>query len=74
MLKSPTEKQITFAAEIAATLGLEFPVSSRDFTRSRYSNFISAHINDYDNVVNWIDEDTLDYLGLYENDAWCEHY
>ena len=76
MSKTPTEKQIILAERIAKVLNIDFPTCSREFTRYSYFNFIKTNIDEYkfvnDNSI--MDEDTLLYLGLYENDAWCEHY
>lgn len=45
--KSPTDKQIAYADAIAKTLNIDFPQSSRDFTRAKYRAFISAHVDEY---------------------------
>ena len=45
--KSPTEKQIAFVNAIAEYLNIDFPLSSKDFTRVKYSRFISEHIDEY---------------------------
>lgn len=74
-VKSPTEKQIALAEEIANALDLEFPISSKQFTRSAYSKFIKDNLDEY----RWIYEDPIanDHemlLYLCANDVWCEHY
>lgn len=45
--QSPTEKQIAFADAIAKYLNIDFPQSSADFTKSRYSWFISEYAPEY---------------------------
>ena len=46
---SPTEKQINLVDKITSLLKIDFPMSSKDFTKSQYSYFISAYINEYIN-------------------------
>ena len=46
MARSPSEKQIRLADEIAYTLNIDFPQSSTDFTARAYRNFITDHIKD----------------------------
>ena len=45
--KTPTNKQIAYADKIAKALNMEFPQSSKDFTRAKYRAFISAHVDEY---------------------------
>ena len=72
----PTEKQIVFAEQISNTLNRPFPISSKEYTKSAFSTFISNNILEYRLTASydWFDEEDLHDLGLYENDAWCEHY
>lgn len=49
-MKSPSEKQIKFADEIASKLNLDFPRGSYDFTAQRYYYFISQHIEEYKKI------------------------
>lgn len=42
--KSPSDKQIELATQIANTLNIEFPMSSKDFTSATYWQFISDNI------------------------------
>ena len=51
-IKSPTEKQIQFADEIAYMLGIDFPTGSPDFNRFSYWQFISSHIYEYQCIRN----------------------
>ena len=44
--KSPSDKQIQLAADIANTLGIEFPRSSKDFTAVVYWKFIKDNIEE----------------------------
>lgn len=48
---SPTEKQIEFAEAIARVLGINFPQSSRDFTKWAYYHFIKNHYDEYRLVI-----------------------
>ena len=62
--KPPSEKQIRLAEDIAHTLDINFPLSSKDFTARTYFEFIKENINeaksywssfeDYDDLA-WID-------------------
>lgn len=75
--KAPSEKQIIFAERIAKKLNINFPTCSKEYTQYSYYHFIKAHINEYkwrkESEI-WDDEDFLNWIGLYENDVWCEHY
>ena len=42
--KSPSEKQIRLAEDIAYTLEIDFPLSSKDFTSQTYWKFINENI------------------------------
>ena len=39
----PTEKQIEFAEDITAVLRIDFPTSSKEFTKATYFKFISTY-------------------------------
>lgn len=73
---SPTEKQILLVEKITNTLNINFPISSKQFTKMQYSNFISAYLEEYKNHRSSLDDDEeyLNWIGAYENDLWCEHY
>ena len=45
-IQIPSDKQIQLAADIANTLGIEFPLSSKDFTAAIYWQFIKDHIEE----------------------------
>ena len=45
--KSPTEKQIAYVDDIAKALNIDFPQSSKEFTRAKYSAFITAYSGRY---------------------------
>ena len=53
---SPTEKQIEFAEEITRVLGIDFPQSSREFTKQVYREFIKEHYDEYRQVVDDIND------------------
>lgn len=48
MKSIPTNEQINKVAEIAGTLGIDFPQSSKDFTKKKYQAFIDKYQKDYD--------------------------
>lgn len=74
MAKSPSEKQITFANEIAAVLGLDFPQSSKDFTAHRYWAFIHDNIDEYRYALLEAKVDEDDLYATCAHDVWCEEY
>lgn len=66
-IKSPTEKQIRLADAIADALGIDFPQSSRDFTRHVYWQFINDHIEDA--KMHWRDDG--EYIDMWDEEmAW----
>lgn len=71
----PTEKQIEFVEKICKELGIDdFPMSSKEFTKWHYSQFIKAHIDEYKaNEVDNIHDEEWCYE-YCNNDVWCEHY
>lgn len=44
---APTEKQIKFVDTIAYRLNIDFPQSSRDFTKYAYAKFIKENIEEF---------------------------
>lgn len=50
-MTSPTEKQIDFVEAIAEVLGIDFPQSSKEFTKRTYRNFIDAHYIEFKRVM-----------------------
>ncbi len=66
-MPSPTEKQIKFAEDIARVLGIEFPMSSKEFNKRTYRNFINAHYKDFKRIVNDVNE-----LCWEEEMAWFQ--
>ena len=61
--KIPSDAQIQLAADIANTLGIEFPASSKEFTAYTYWRFIKDNIeearsywNDFNDDGGWYDE------------------
>ena len=73
-MKAPTEKQIKFVEKICQILNInDFSQSSKEFSKSCFSRFISDHI---DELNQNIDEDVdfvYECVGC-ENDVWCEYY
>ena len=72
---SPTEKQIKFVEKINSVLGTNFPISSKEFTKYIFSQWISSHIDEYNEIIsnNDYDEDWTMEFGCV-NDVWTEHY
>lgn len=58
--KIPSDKQIKLAADIANTLGIEFPMSSKDFTAAIYWKFIKDHIEEAKSYWDEIDDPVWD--------------
>lgn len=63
---SPTEKQIEFAEVIATELGIDFPQSSKEFTRQIYWGFIKEHYDELKDKTEWQswDEDEMDWFQM----------
>jgi hypothetical protein len=76
-MKAPTEKQIKFVEKICQILNInDFPQSSKEFSKSCFSRFISSHIDAFNQAIQDIDEDidfVYECVGC-ENDVWCEYY
>jgi hypothetical protein len=76
MNKSPTQKQIVLADNIAKTLGLEFPRGSYDFSSRTYWEFINKNIEKYNEVTAGLEDPTYGLLGeftdwdLYDMGMW----
>lgn len=72
-MKTPSDKQIKFADRIAATLEIDFPKSSDDFTAATYYNFIKNHIDEYNKQKRYIRADFQlenDIFWGYEYGLW----
>lgn len=64
---APTEKQIRLAEEMAKTLKINFPASSKDFTKRVYRDFIEEHYEAFKEQADWSDYgDDDDWYGM----AW----
>ena len=50
-MPSPTEKQIELAEDIAAVLRIDFPTSSKEFTKRTYYKFINAYYEEFKRIV-----------------------
>jgi hypothetical protein len=76
MMKSPSEKQIALADDIAKTLGLEFPRGSYDFSAQAYWEFINKNIDKYNEATAGMEDPTYGLLGeltdwdLYNMGMW----
>lgn len=73
-MKSPSDAQIKFADEIAKVLGIDFPISSKEFTAQCYYYFIRNHIDEYrDSVINetncWFFEEEMDWYSPLNMDG-----
>ena len=69
---APTEKQIKFVETIAECLNIDFPQSSKDFTKYAYAKFIKEIIDEFKHWQacareNELDEVTCVFLGI---DVW----
>jgi hypothetical protein len=63
---SPTEKQIKFANTIAQDLGVDFPQSSKEFTKRTYRMFIKMHYDEWKDKFDWSSwgEDEMDWFQM----------
>ena len=63
---SPTEKQIEFAEAIAKELVIDFPQSSKEFTKQIYFEFIKEHYEEFKDKTEWCswDEDEMDWFQM----------
>lgn len=72
---APTEKQIKLVEDICRVCQINnFPISSKEFTKWHYNQFIQFYIQDY---KDYLSDNILDVEYCYElceNDAWCEYY
>ena len=50
-MTSPTEKQIDFVEAITEVLGIDFPQSSKEFTKRTYCHFIDNHYIEFKRVM-----------------------
>ena len=48
---SPTDKQIDFVEVIAEALGIDFPQSSKEFTKQIYCEFIKEHYDEFMQII-----------------------
>ena len=73
-MKAPTEKQIALVENMTHILGIDFPASSKEFTKRAYCRWIQAHMDDYREAIEYAicDEDYCFDMSI--NDAWCEYY
>lgn len=62
----PTDKQIIFADEIAYALNLDFPTSSKEFTKQAYHAFISTHYEEFQSFIRDSDWDTGDEMDWFQ--------
>ena len=62
----PTEKQIKFVEVIAESLGIDFPQSSKDFTKQIYCEFIKEHYDAFQKLVDFYDWDDDDEMAWFQ--------
>jgi hypothetical protein len=62
----PTEKQIEFVEVITKSLGIDFPQSSKEFTKQIYFEFIKEHYDELKDKTEWCswDEDEMDWFQM----------
>jgi hypothetical protein len=63
---SPTEKQIDFVEAITEVLGIDFPQSSKEFTKQIYFEFIKEHHDKWKDKTEWCSwyEDEMDWFQM----------
>jgi hypothetical protein len=65
---SPTEKQIEFVEAITAVLGIDFPQSSKEFTKQIYCEFIKEHYDEFmlavDDIEDFNSEDEMAWFQM----------
>lgn len=66
-MKSPSEKQIVLANNIAKTLRLEFPRGDYDFTAQAYWEFIKNNVDKYNEACADFEDQTYGLLGEYDD-------
>ena len=71
---APTEKQVQLVENMTRILRIDFPISSKEFTKQCYCLWISKHIEDYKDVVSATIADEDYCYEMCENDVWCEYY
>ena len=67
--RTPSDAQIQLAANIANTLGIEFPLSSKDFTAAIYWQFIRDHLEEARSY--WSCDDGR-HDGLWDDIMWTD--
>jgi len=73
-IRPPTERQIEFADAIAEALGINFPRGSWDYTFDAYSDFISAHVDKYYELMAELgDGAEYDAFALQEVGEWFDN-
>lgn len=63
----PTEKQIEFVEEITKVLGIDFPQSSKEFTKQIYCEFIKEHCDEFIQTVRDVED-----INLEDEMAWFQ--
>lgn len=62
----PTEKQINFVETITELLGIDFPQSSKEFTKQIYYEFIKEHYDEFQKLVDFYDWDDDDEMAWFQ--------
>lgn len=62
----PTEKQIQFVELITEALGIDFPQSSKEFTKHIYYEFIKEHYDEFQKLVDFYDWDDDDEMAWFQ--------
>ena len=65
-LRPPTPKMADFADLIAQTLKIPFPESSNDYNFETYSDFISSHVEEFQDEFEYDDPCWDDYDPEYD--------
>lgn len=65
-MASHTDKQIDFVEAITEVLRIDFPQSSKEFTKQIYFEFIKEHYDEFKDRTEWYswDEDEMDWFQM----------
>ena len=67
---SPTEKQIKFVDAITEALEIDFPQSSKEFTKRTYCRFIEKHYPEFKRFVE--DINSISDLAFEDEMSWFQ--
>ena len=73
-MRTPTEKQIRLVEAMTKVLDIDFPTSSKEFTRDTFHFWIAAHIDEYHDYIDAVFYDEDYCYEFCQSDVWCEYY